>query len=557
MNTSNYIFSYNEDNTELISVEFIEESGSDGKELFIEDGTKIIKEDAITSLDNMEVIHLPGSLETIEFDAVSNCKSLRSIIIPKNVKSIGGHFLYECNDLEEIVVDEENQHFTVHNGVLVSADYKQIVRLPTLKNIETLIIPNSVEEIFDGAFCFNKHLKEITFPEKNKVIDSLVCAGCTNLQKVELPNDLIEIDEYAFWSCESLSEIYFPEGLEKIGRGAFSGCAFSEINLPSTLKEIGENAFWGCVKISSIHINRELEKIDDGAFYAIPLENVTIDKENQVFTTDGNALFANDGMKLLVFFPANPKDHYTIPVGTEVVANYAFSYCNNLKSLSLSRTLREVGYSTFSECNNLESFAVPASNPSFKAINDILFSKNFRKLYYPNGRKTPNGVLYIPDSVRMALYESPKDNQFKEISFPKSYVSLFSPNPAEVDYKVSYRAIKCSYDINSISDDELREKAEKDKLELTVVLSPNVGIEPLHSRVTEDVAVIWTESFMTICFVDVALLRDFVKDMIMRGDVLGLRYEYVPECEMLWYLGRSDNEIIRPSGEKLLRVLFE
>lgn len=555
MNTSSYILKYNEDNTELISVEFIEESGNDGKELFIEAGTKIIKDGAMLSLDKLEVIHLPDSLETIEVFAISNCKSLRSIVITKNVKSIGGNFLYECNDLEEIIVDEENQYYTVHNGILTSADYKQIVKLPAQKNIETLIIPNNVEEIFDGAFCFNKHLKEITFPEKNKVIDGLVCAGCSNLQKVKLPQNLVEIGEYAFWACESLSEIHFPEGLEKIGCGAFSGCSFSEINLPSTLKEIEENAFFGCENVRSLHINRELEKIDDGAFFAIPLENVTIDKENQVFTTDGNALFVNEGKKLLVFFPANPKDYYAIPDGTEILANYAFSFCNNLKSLSFSRTVIEVGYTTFSLCDNLESFSVPASNPSFTTLDGILFSKNLRTLYYPKGRKTPNGVLYIPDSVSIAIYEYRSENQFKEVSYPKSFIPLL--NPTETDFKLSYRAIKCSYDIDNISDDELREKAEKDKLELTVVLFPNVGIEPLHSRMTEDIAVFWTESYMAICFVDVALLRDFVKDMIERGDLMRLKFEYVHEFDLLWYLGRSENEIIRPSGEKLSRVLFE
>ena len=53
--------------------------------------------------------------------------------------------------------------------------------------METVILPDGLEEIGMSAFAF-----------------------CDQLQFVNLPDSLIKIDNSAFWSCKKLTEIRIP-----------------------------------------------------------------------------------------------------------------------------------------------------------------------------------------------------------------------------------------------------------------------------------------------------------------------------------------------------------
>ena len=58
-----------------------------------------------------------------------------------------------------------------------------------------------------------------------------------------LPASLTEIEDEAFCGDTSLEEVVLPEGLRRIGARAFAGSSLSRINLPDSLEEIGEDAF--------------------------------------------------------------------------------------------------------------------------------------------------------------------------------------------------------------------------------------------------------------------------------------------------------------------------
>lgn len=554
MNSSCYKLTYSEDNTELISVEYDEHAG-DNHSLHIQPGTKVIKTNAICGHEELEYIHFPDSLEIIEDNSINQCDLIKSIFIPKNVRYIGGNFMCKCNSLEEIVVDEKNKHFTTRDGILTTADFKHFIKLPAQKNIEHLKIPDHIEKIYTGALCFNKYLKSISFPKQLKILSSFICGGCSNLEKATLPSNLEIIEKYAFWACDNISEIDFPDTLQKIGYGAFSGCSFTEIYLPDSLKVIDGNAFWGCENLKSLHIPQGLEKIEDGAFAVAPLENITIDNGNEFITIKDEALFADKGKRLLLYFSQTAKD-YSIPGGTEFIDQYAFNYATNLLSIEIPVSLKQIKFLTFNKCDKLKRFIVPGMNPYFHEIDNILFSKNLSMIHqYPNGKKTKNGVFYIPDGVKAAIYRRSDNNQINEVSFPKRYYSPFEAYLGDDNYKKTYREIKCSYNVDTISDEELRKKAANDELELSIVLYSDVGIEPLHSELSQDIVAFWAESYDYICYVDIKLIRDFIKDMIEYGDVLGLRYKMIPECDYKsWYLGRDKNKEIKPPIERLKNV---
>lgn len=48
--------------------------------------------------------------------------------------------------------------------------------------------------------------------------------GCFELESVVLPNCVIDIYHEAFYGCESLKSIIIPQSVKFIGNAAFSGC---------------------------------------------------------------------------------------------------------------------------------------------------------------------------------------------------------------------------------------------------------------------------------------------------------------------------------------------
>lgn len=66
---------------------------------------------------------------------------------------------------------------------------------PGKSALETVILPDGLEEIGMSAFAF-----------------------CDQLQFVNLPDSLIKIDNSAFWSCKKLTEIRIPEVWSISGR---------------------------------------------------------------------------------------------------------------------------------------------------------------------------------------------------------------------------------------------------------------------------------------------------------------------------------------------------
>ena len=79
----------------------------------------------------------------------------------------------------------------------------------TDKRITSVVIPDSVTEIGEGAF-----------------------SDCTSLESVEIPSSVTEIGVHAFSGCTSLSSVVIPDGVKKIGDYAFKDCNISEFSHP-------------------------------------------------------------------------------------------------------------------------------------------------------------------------------------------------------------------------------------------------------------------------------------------------------------------------------------
>ncbi len=255
----------------------------------------------------------------LDTDALINSKKLLTLSLPATVTSIGTGVFTLCNALQSITVDDANPALLSYDGLLyyrgnpltlgvVPRGKTGALELPDglteipsgkfqKSSIESVIIPNSVTTIRDGAFSECKLLIDITIGNQVHTIERSAFMNDTALQVVQLPASMRIIEASAFLGCFNLTYLTIKEGLTTIEESAFSGCSsLCGIYLPSTLTYIGNNAFSGCISLTSI------------------MNNSTFDLQSGSDAYGGVALYATD-----IFTGSLPTGAHTSTVQEPIV----------------------------------------------------------------------------------------------------------------------------------------------------------------------------------------------------------------------------------------------
>lgn len=254
----------------------------------------------------------------LDADALINSKKLLTLSLPATVTSIGDRAFTLCNALQSITVDAANPTLLSYDGLLYYRNPFTIAVVPRGKtgalelpdglveipsgkfqksSIESVIIPNSVTAIKDGAFSECKLLVDITIGNRVHTIERSAFMNDTAIQVVQLPASVRTIGASAFLGCFHLTYLTIKEGLTTIEESAFSGCSsLCGIYLPSTLTYIGNNAFSGCIGLTSI------------------MNNSTFDLQSGSDAYGGVALYATD-----IFTGSLPTGAHTSTVQEPIV----------------------------------------------------------------------------------------------------------------------------------------------------------------------------------------------------------------------------------------------
>ena len=133
--------------------------------------------------------------------------------------------------------------------------------------IQSIILPESLEDIDDNAFSGFASLQSIHIPNGVRKIGEYAFFGCLQLRSVSLSQTLQQIKRMSFSNCKSLQSIDIPNGVTEIGNFAFRGCnQLQSVTLPQTLREIKEQCFYRCTLLRSINIPNGVTKIGMNAF---------------------------------------------------------------------------------------------------------------------------------------------------------------------------------------------------------------------------------------------------------------------------------------------------
>ena len=89
------------------------------------------------------------------------------------------------------------------------------------KNIENIVIPDTIKTICHGAFHKCRMLKSVKLPQHLLYIDRNAFNSCTSLREIEIPSGVIHIEKGAFYDCKSLKKAIIYEKVGFIGEEAF------------------------------------------------------------------------------------------------------------------------------------------------------------------------------------------------------------------------------------------------------------------------------------------------------------------------------------------------
>ena len=193
----------------------------------------ILGEQSFSGLDKLISVKMPNSVKQINA-AFNGCENLTSAILPEMLISLEGTF-ESCRKL---------------------------------KNVEF----KSCQSIKNSAFRDCSSLRSVTLPSNLTILDRY-CFWDSGLDSIIIPNNVEEIGESSFRGCSNLKYVSFPPSVKRINGLAFDNCALDSVSLPG-LTYIGGHAFSSNRNLKELRVPSTLEKIEDGAFSDCHLEKI-------------------------------------------------------------------------------------------------------------------------------------------------------------------------------------------------------------------------------------------------------------------------------------------
>jgi len=199
-------------------------------------------------------------------------------------------------------------------------------------------------------------------------IEDITSVNISNSNKNN--GNIKNIGENAFAGCIALTEVSFLHPIESIGNNAFAGCiSLEEIEIPDSVQIIGTNAFSECSSLISINIPKSVKSLGQSPFINCQLLNtISVDAENEYYTSIDNVLFSKDEATLVRLAPANIKNTYEISEKVSVIAPYAFAGNTTLSSLTIHDELDEISENAFKDCTSFNSVIYKGTYDSFSKL---------------------------------------------------------------------------------------------------------------------------------------------------------------------------------------------
>ena len=349
-------------------------------------------------LEQVKTIKIGNNVQFIgknAFSGINNCEYLE---IGTGVKEIDEYAFYgekikqivfnaiECETVDWTAFDFDGDcEKKVIFGNMVKVVPANLFSGHHITNIEIIFEENSVCEIIEEFAFAGCDIESIVLPDSLKEIGEGAFWECIELKSIKIPNNVISIGMEAFYLCSSLEEIVFSNKLQTIGANAFEKCSkITDIILFENLLTIGDEAFRDCSSIEVITIPNTVTQIGTRAFFnCIGLKEITLGEGIKTMGAEMlrdcvsltkiyyNAIVADDiKNRFYIFEGLHENDGISFIVGssvTRIPANLcktgSSGYYPNITTISFNpnSSCESIGECAFESCTAIERLDIPKS----------------------------------------------------------------------------------------------------------------------------------------------------------------------------------------------------
>ena len=259
----------------------------------------------------------PLSATTLYDESINGAYDFESIVLPDSIEEIGSEAFMGCEDLEEVTMSS-------------------LVNMIGTDAFKDTAFYNDPANWENGVLYLENHLIE--------AIDTF--SGVLNIRE-----GITHITDGALTDCVGLTAVNFPASIVSIGELAFKGCtSITEVDLAYPGIYVGRAAFMNCTALTSITI------ADDSVASTLP------DADLQKLEKLGNILPDNEDMVVVspsISFTSNfftfDKENF---VYSSIIEDSAFSGCSALTDISVGKNLKYIGDFAFYECTALTNVSL-------------------------------------------------------------------------------------------------------------------------------------------------------------------------------------------------------
>lgn len=231
----------------------------------------------------------------------------------------GSNVFGDAAILESITVEDGGTYYVDRDGVLYTADLKELVLCPAGKT-GSVHIPAEVTKIHDMAF-YNAQVEQITFEGGTEpmVIGQKAFSRAIKLKNIVLPTNVVSL------------------GSEAFAMYAYDDNALETITLSKNLQNFDGEMIANCFNLKAIYV-------EEGSNY---------------FVSDDGVLYNAAKTELISYPTSREGESYTLLPTTTVICISAFEGNNNIKEIILPDGLIEIRAFAFSLCTSLETVCIP------------------------------------------------------------------------------------------------------------------------------------------------------------------------------------------------------
>ena len=310
---------------------------------------------------------------TIGANAFDNADLLTSIVLPARLASYtsytgeeiaplanGALVFNSCGGLTSVTVENQSgAYYTSLNGVLMTADMKELVYYPVAREGE-FTVPASVIKIHDRAFYEATMLTSLVFEggSEKMYIGNEAFERCSGLTAVVLPSNVVSLGDEAFYGCSELVSLTLSASLMDFSSSMVDRCdKLAAINVGAD----GQGAYYSS-------IDGVLYSADKSALVVYPLaktdEELVVDANVEVIYA--GAFYGNENIKKVV-----------LPEGLVEIQAAAFDFCSALEEVNIPSTVQKIDKQAFRYCESLHTVTFNEGGDDLLIIGDEAFRYNY------------------------------------------------------------------------------------------------------------------------------------------------------------------------------------